>query len=523
MNKTEKAEGVIKSFNKLHSERENLLAEWDGIGKYVLPSHAYFQDQKVVDGNHDNMIDVYDTTAMRSNEVLAASIHGGLTPPNAKWFSYRIRDDEINSIKEVREWLEECEKLTLEAIQESNFVTSIAQVYLDLGAFNTAALTLDDESQDLAFGRLKFTNIHLSQVVFREGVSGKAEYVWIKQELMPAVALAMLPDDVDKMPKIKEYAEDDKKQFELFEFYWYCEPEMDDGRLTGNYVVSFVSKEDKSIVNESIDTAIGAMIPRWQQSTGQVWGTGPGLRALPDVLVINRAKELELGAWEDSLNRAYKTTPDNVIGDIDRQGLTICKDPGLLQNLNEGDYRWDVVNLKASDIQDAIRSMFYEDRLVMPTTSGDTATEFVKRYELLQRMLAPTMGKLSVELLNPIIERSFSLLMAGGKLPPMPESIPEGKDNVDIEYVSPLSKAQRLPEVDSVNRWLQTMLPLIEYYPNLRHLIDAVQIGRESADALDVPTKVIRGDREFKEAVQQEQQQQQELASAQAQQQENIS
>lgn len=514
---SEKAKGIVAEFKKLDGERAPILTEFEHIAKYILPSHAYFVDQKTTDGNESKYIDVYDTTAMRANEVLSAFLHGAIAPPGAQWFKGKERDKDKDKVPSVRKWFEQVVNPRMQAaIEESNFVTSFAQLLLDLGAFCTAGLWLDDESTGMAFGRLRFRNIHLKKLVFREGVDGRAGYVWMKTPISAANAVAMYPEA--DMPKVRDAYGSDKHKHKEFDFIIYSEPATDSkGSLTGLYETTIVSVEDETEVDSIEELAQPFMIPRWQQATGQVWGTGPGMRALPDVLVLNRAKELELGAWEETVNRGYMTTPDNLVdNEIDRRGVTFVNDVNNLRPLNEGDFSWSVAQLKGEEVQNSIRSLFYEDRLVMPTTSGDTATEFRIRYDLLQRQLAPTMGRLQTELLNPLIERIFTLMDAGGEFGDWPEELGD-KVDFDIEYVSPLSKAQNGPRVDAYNNWLSIVTGLAtSVYPELRNLPNIEQSMRDLAESMDVPSSGIHTEEEYKRKNEEDQQRAQEMAQQEA-------
>ena len=514
-----KANEIIGEYARLDAARTPILRDFQDISRYVLPSHAYFTEQKVVDGNSEKQLDVFDSTAMRANEVLANFLHSAVTP-DYLWALLRMRDKDLDKAKSTREYFETQQVRIFEALRESNFVTSIAQLYLDLGAFNTAAIHVDRESSDATFGKLKFTNIHLKKLVFKEGTNGRADYVMVK-ELISAINAVDLYPDAD-MPKVKAAVDNGKDRHKEFEFIISCEPKRQGGEVTGYYETTIVSVEDKTVAHTTIDEKIPYMVPRWQQAAGQVWGTGPGMRSLPDCRVINRAKELELSGWEQDINEGYKTTPDNLVDDeLFRTGVTIVKDVDKLRALREGQISWQVAQIKGEEIQNSIRSMFYEDRLVMQSSGGDTATEFKIRYDLLQRQLAPTAGRLTVELLNPLIERVFTLMLRGGALDDLPPEL-AGKE-VDIEYVSPLSKAQGLPQLDSYERWLGLIMNTAQMYPEVRHLPDIESGLRNAADVLDVPSDNLKSEKEYASALQAEQEamQQQQQAMQQQEQEAN--
>ncbi|NBQ51384.1 MAG: head-tail adaptor, partial [Marivivens sp.] len=67
--------------------------------------------------------------------------------------------------------------------------------------------------------------------------------------------------------------------------------------------------------------------------------------------------------------------------------------------------------------------------------------EVVQRTEEKMRLLGPVLGRLQAELLQPMIERVFAVLNRQNKLPAAPAFLNDR--DLDIEYVSPLAKAQR--------------------------------------------------------------------------------
>ena len=89
------------------------------------------------------------------------------------------------------------------------------------------------------------------------------------------------------------------------------------------------------------------------------------------------------------------------------------------------------------------------DQLELNEGPQMTATEVQVRYELMQRLLGPTLGRLQSEFLNPIVERAFYSMLRGNALPPMPEVLQQIGGDLDIEYVGPLARSQKMDEVTS--------------------------------------------------------------------------
>jgi hypothetical protein len=160
----------------------------------------------------------------------------------------------------------------------------------------------------------------------------------------------------------------------------------------------------------------------------------------------------------------------------------------------------------------AIRQAFYVDQLLLAQGSAMTATEVLQRNEEKMRLLGPVLGRLQSELLQPLISRSFALLLRAGLLPPAPEEL-QGQD-IDIEYVSPLAKAQKLTDLQSMLRGFEVMMQVAEIAPVMDYL-DSDKLVQYLVEVTGIPARVIRSDEEVARIRRQAQQAQQQQAQMQ--------
>ena len=96
-------EQIIRRCKELKSGRENWENIWDEVGHFVLPTKADFLTERTRGDKRDE--DIYDSTAISSNQTLASGLHGALTAPSGRWFSIRYRDDQLNDDDAAIEWL----------------------------------------------------------------------------------------------------------------------------------------------------------------------------------------------------------------------------------------------------------------------------------------------------------------------------------------------------------------------------------------------------------------------------------
>jgi hypothetical protein len=139
-----------------------------------------------------------------------------------------------------------------------------------------------------------------------------------------------------------------------------------------------------------------------------------------------------------------------------------------------------------------------------------TATEVIQRNEEKMRLLGPVLGRLQSELLKPMIDRCFAILLRNNQFAQAPEFL-SGQD-IEIEYVSPLAKAQKSTELISITRAIEILGSLANVAPVFDYInFDA--LVKHIADLVGVPQKVLK----LQSQVNAEREQQAELAEQQAQ------
>jgi hypothetical protein len=122
------------------------------------------------------------------------------------------------------------------------------------------------------------------------------------------------------------------------------------------------------------------------------------------------------------------------------------------------------------------------------------------------RLLGPVLGRLQSELLKPLIDRAFAILMRRNLFAQAPDFL-SGQD-IEIEYVSPLAKAQKSTELSSIMRAIEIMGSLSNVAPVFDH-INMDKLVRHLTSIVGVPQKILKPQSEL-DAERQAQAQQQE-------------
>ena len=124
-----------------------------------------------------------------------------------------------------------------------------------------------------------------------------------------------------------------------------------------------------------------------------------------------------------------------------------------------------------------------------------TATEVIARLELMQQLMGPALGRIMQEILNTALQRIFGIMVrarAFAPTPPQLQAYVRQYGHWDVEYQSPLARAQRLPDLAAIQRTLGLAQPMVQVKPDILDVLDLDQAVRHAADVTGVPASMIR-------------------------------
>ena len=512
---------IRKRLDKLEADRGTWESHWQEILDYVMPRKAEITFLRSRGEKRTEVL--FDSTAITANNLLAASLQGTLTSPSLPWFSLKLRDDDANKVRDVQIWLEDTARRMYAVFNESNFNTEVHEMYLDLCSVGTSAIFVEEANEGFLQGGLHFNTLHIAEYFIQENSTGRVDTLYRKYKMTARQAVQEFGEE-NVGTKIKEAVK--AKPDTQFNFIHAVEPTADYERSVGMksktklpFHSCHVCFEDKMVVRVGGYNEFPYLVPRWSKATGEIFGRSPSYNALPDIKTLNKAVEIGLKAWAKSIDPPLLVTDDGVIGRVRMTpgGITVVRSDTAIKPLQIGS-NWQITDLKENQLRTAIRQAYYSDQLQLQEGPQMTATEVQVRYELMQRLLGPTLGRFQTEFLNPLIERVFGIMLRSDALTPRPSEM-EGMD-MDIEYVGPLARSQRMEEAIAVERLYQLAMQVVQVDPTVMDVIDHEQAIRMRATLLGVPKTVLRGEDEVAEIREQRaaaQQQAQEQAMAQQQ------
>ena len=162
------------------------------------------------------------------------------------------------------------------------------------------------------------------------------------------------------------------------------------------------------------------------------------------------------------------------------------------------------------ETQELIKQAFFSDLFLMLANSDRrniTAREVAERHEEKLLMLGPVLVRIHDELLSPLIERTFGIMLRGGLFPPIPDEL-KGME-LKIEFVSLLAQAQKSLGVQAIDEMAGFVANISALDPNARHKLDINEVIDARAEALGVPPNILRTNAEVEAIVQAESQAQQ--------------
>ncbi len=520
---------IKQRYDALWGIRKTVEQDWDLIEKFITPLRGgkFFQDQSSeheIDWRRGR--DVFDSTAILAANTLASSIHGSLTSPSIRWFDLRFRDDDLNIEDAATEWLQKCSEIMWYALQDSDFNLEVNEAYQDLVCFGNSCIIEEAESE-IEWKGIDFTALPIREVYFEQDHKSQIKHFFRRLEW---TALQLVSKFGDKVPEriteaAKQPGQADKKYTVIYAIYpRKGKEDVDTSKLLTPKQRPYESKYVLHDAAEPIGEVGGyyempAYLPRYQKTSGSMWGFGAGTIAISDVMTLNTMVEQRLSAAAKAIDPPSLVTERGLLSDLDLEagGLTVVRDINGAKPYESG-ARFDVAEALIMDLRNNINRMFLVDRLELKESPAMTATEVNARYDLMQRLLGPTFGRLQSDFLSPMLERTFKILMRAGQLPEMPEILQDvPSTEMDIEYIGPMGRAQKADMLGAMSQWMRDMAELGELYPELRMLPDAQAYGREMAKAANVPATIVRSQDEVDEMVNQEKQaalQQQQLEQA---------
>jgi hypothetical protein len=501
-----RTDDIIRRHERLKSERAIWDSHWQELAERIWPDRALFiQKSQYRTEGEKRTEKMFDATAALALTRFAAAMESMLTPRTAKWHRLRVADEELNMVPAVQRYLDDVTNILFRVRYSSraNFASQAHESYMSLGAFGTGGMMIEDI---LGTG-IRYRSCDLANLYVCENRHGVIDMV--HREFQYTARQAVQHFEQSKLPeKIRRCAEKEPEQ--KFTFVHCVKPNEE--RMSNRrdyrgmaFASYYVCLDERAMVEEGGYRSMPYALGRYITTPGETYGRGPAMLVLPDIKMLNEMKKTIIRSahlavsppllmQEDGALQAFDLRPNALnFGGVDERGQQ------LVHPLKTGaDHRLglELLEMQQQVINDAFLVTLFQILVDQPNM---TATEAMLRAQEKGALLAPTMGRQQSEMLGPLIERELDILAHAGMLPEMPPELLEIGGDVEIEYVSPLNRAQRAEDGVAILRTFEAIAPMAQIDPSVLLAFDTTKAARELASINGLPANILRSDDEIEE------------------------
>ena len=496
-----RADGLVTRFDAIKNERSVFEQRWETIRRFQRPDAAPFLGEEFRGSRFSG--NVYDNTAEIAADMAAAGIGGLLTGSAEPWHGWKFEDEALAANDDAKRWLGavQAKQMACYRSPRSRFGLAMDSIYQELIDFANACLFIHERPGELPL----FLARPLSQIYWVEDEYGRIDTVFWQFKMSARQAARIFGLEV--LPaQIAKAAEDEKRAEEEFTFLHAVYPAgeaHDRGPKLGRKPIQsrWIAYEDRRVVSAG-GYRVNPYIPfRWRVRAGERYARGPSDKALPDNAVLQQVDRLTLRAIEKMVDPALMLPDDGVVGAVGlRSADTTYVRPEYffqrgdpIRPIQSGG-RPDLGEEAAEARRQRIKRAMLSEVLETLRDPRATATQVLEVREEQYRHMMPVIQALEVEALGPLADRTFDLMLHGGRLPQPPAGLLEALAGSTLEpsFQSPMARAQALGEVRGMSQLWDMGIPLAQAgAPEALQIFDFETAMRHAAETLNVPYTVI--------------------------------
>lgn len=495
-----KRQRLDRRLSELTTERSSFIRHWQDLSDYILPRQARFTvtDRNRGDRKNSKIIDNTATLAVRT---LSSGMMSGITSPARPWFQLRTADPRLNEYTPVKMWLDLVKTRMSEVFLRSNLYTTLPMTYADLGVFGTNAFAILEDDEDV----IRCYPFPIGSYAIGTSYRGNVDSVYREfqmtvRQLVGQFGLAACSTSVRN-----QWERGNNESW--IDVVHVVEPnENHDERKAASKFKRFKScyyekgAEGDNMLREAGFDDFPVMAPRWSLTGEDVYGHSPGMDALGDIRALQLEQRRKAQAIDKMVNPPM-TAPSS----LRNQRASLL--PGDVTYLDtaqgqqgfapayEINPRINELMMDIQENQGRIRRAFFEDLFLMIANdqrSNITAREIQERHEEKLLMLGPVLERLNDELLDPLIDRTFGIMMRMGLIPPPPKEL-QGMD-LSVEYVSVMAQAMKLTGITGIERFMAFAGNVAQARPEVMDKIDFDQVIDEYANMVGTPPSIVLDD-----------------------------
>lgn len=551
-------QNIQELWKDLKSNGERYKPIWDDISKYtgisVNPDYIWHNESSK-DRAADEYVD--DPTSAISVNQAGDYLVGIMWGTGDQVFDmvpsrYVL---ELADAAEVEEWYKFASDQALYHINhpESGFHTALRPYAYDQMSFGTSGIGCfmnSDFANRVADNALIFRQYGVDNTRIDEGKSGVPEivfttYRWKINRIIAEFCCTNGAFDESKLAKMPKVIRDcyGGKDFNQ-EFALVCgifprhdfNPKLQGKRGTRYRGVWFLDEDDDTkIFHEEDFEEKPIAMARQIKIRGEVYGRSSGTLLISSVKAVNFMVSTSIEILEKLSNPSLGAFNNAIFGDnvldTSPNGMTIFNQ-ALMGNSNQPVFPlYDVGNPEGiikfliPYLNEKITTGFKVDALLDFNSAKDmTATESLQRYAIRGKSLSGMLQQQKTECLEPTCKRAISVLYRIGELGVDPNTdqaraqalsqrgktervIPqavlavmqEGRPWYELKFNNELEKLTRTEAVQNLMQVLQSIIAVMQVYPDIAEAVNWYKLVKEINDNLDYNNQVLISEDDFKE------------------------
>lgn len=542
-------ENALKERDRLTKKAGGLKQERDGKGwrskwmeirDYISPNDGQFEGDEQNDGKRKDRR-IINPAAIEASNVLASGMASGMTSQARPWFELSVPEGTPKTTNVIR-WLYAVQTAIRDTLAKSNLYNVLPIVYKSEGTYGIAAMSALPDKDDV----VRFYHYPVGTFCVATNSRGQVDTFYR--------CFKMQPRQMAQQFGINNLSAQVRKQAENGDQCWVTvhhmiEPNPDYDMIEygttrfsalampyrSTYWEDNVGGGNQGILSRGGFRRFPIMAPRWDVNGNNVYGTGPG------DIALGKAKELQK-LESDKLRMVALMANPSVTAPVSLRGQRATTVPGDITYVRDdlvgigfkptyvpSDNAIAQVRGEINECSNDIDDVFYKSLFLMLSQSDGTMTayEVAQRKEEKMLMLGPVVERNNDELLDPLIDAVFQILVDNSEpywmglkegeppIPPPPEEL--AGVELRVEYISILAQAQKSVAVGSIERALQFTGATMNINPAAADAINIDVAQQEYYAAIGVPPTMLRGADEIaaiRVGRQQEVQQQQAMEQA---------
>lgn len=449
----------------------------------------------------------YDGTAVLALDQAGASIYSMLTATDNIWAPLEFEDKWRKDDPDARAWINKVNEIVFRSLDPSrdNFYNDAPEVILDsIGLGDGVFYSARQPGSELFHSKA----IPWREAVFDIGAFGEVTHFdrWYSEPLWNIAELF----GEDSLPeKVKSRL--DKTPNERQRVLHTCVPNKGSNRISSvhRFQSVYVLLETSTALSWGGYRDMPYFVSRWGVGSGETYGMGRGIFALPDTQILNEMSRTSIVAAQkvaeppmaasDELAGLVSLDPNYLnYGAIDEAGNQLIRPIDTGANVG--------ITLEMQDQRrQQIKDAFYHAMLSLVGSPTPSVVEILKNDERRDQSMGPNLARVISEFLAPFILARYRELLRAGRIPPAPPVAQTA--SLNVRFVSPLAKAHKASAAQATMAAVRGVTEIAGLDPRARHSINGLRAAKRVIDGLAAPDDIMATEEEIAAALEQEMQQ----------------